>query len=111
MRRREFITLLGGTATAWPLTARAQQNGGMRRIGVLLAFSESDPEPQTWVAAFQEGLQRLGWGQGRNLRISRCLSSSRRLHRPHPQGCEAAGFAYYAIDQVRARYQCANSMC
>ena len=68
MRRREFITLLGGAA-AWPLAARAQQPDRMRRIGVLMGFAESDPEAQAYVAAFREGLQKLGWTEGRNIRI------------------------------------------
>src|ERR1700730_11887083 len=66
MRRREFITLIGGAAATWPSTARAQQ---MRRIGVLLAFPESDLEGQSRVAAFQKSLQELGWIAGRNLQI------------------------------------------
>jgi putative ABC transport system substrate-binding protein len=68
MKRREFITLLGGAA-AWPLAARAQQGERMRRIGVLMGFTESDPEAQAWTAAFREGLQKLGWTEGRNIRI------------------------------------------
>ena len=68
MKRREFITLLGGAA-AWPLAARAQQPGEMRRIGVLMNLSENDPEAQRLVATFQEGLAQLGWTDGRNLRI------------------------------------------
>ena len=68
MRRREFITLLGGAAT-WPLAARAQQQEQMRRIGVLMAYAESDPEAQNWVAAFREELQKLGWAEGRNIQI------------------------------------------
>ena len=68
MRRREFITMLGGAA-AWPLDARAQQADGVRRIGVLMAYPESDPEGQAWVAAFREGLQKLGWAENRNMRI------------------------------------------
>lgn len=68
MQRREFITLLGGTL-ALPLTARAQQPERMRRIGVLMAYAESDREGQAWVAAFREGLQKLGWTEGRNIRI------------------------------------------
>ena len=64
IRRREFITLIGGVA-AWPLTARAQQPSGMRRIGVLMGYGENDSEAQDWVAAFREGLQKLGWMEGR----------------------------------------------
>ena len=67
MRRREFITLLGGAAAAWPLAASAQQDA--RRIGVLMNLSENDPEAQGLVAAFREGLAQLGWIDGRNVRI------------------------------------------
>ena len=69
MRRREFITLLGGAAATWPLAAHAQQPDRMRRIGVLMAHSESDPEFQAYVAAFREGLQKVGWVEGRNFRL------------------------------------------
>ena len=68
MRRREFITLLGGAAAAWPLAARAQQPERMRRIGVLMSLAADDPE-LTRLAAFLQGLQHLGWTDGRNLRI------------------------------------------
>ena len=68
MRRREFITLLGGAA-AWPLLARAQQPERMRRIGVLMGFLENDSDAQVWVAAFREGLQKLGWVEDRNIRF------------------------------------------
>jgi putative ABC transport system substrate-binding protein len=68
MKRREVITLLG-SAVAWPRAARAQQPSGMRRIGVLMGYAESDPEAQAWVAAFREGLHKLGWAEGRNIRI------------------------------------------
>ena len=68
MRRREFITLLGGAA-AWPLAARAQQGERMRRVGVLAALPTDDPEWQARLAAFQQGLQELSWTIGRNIRI------------------------------------------
>jgi ABC-type uncharacterized transport system substrate-binding protein len=68
IRRRDFITLLGGAA-AWPLAARAQQPGGMRRIGVLMNLAVDDPESQARIIAFVQGLQQLGWAEGRNLRI------------------------------------------
>src|SRR6266403_2641778 len=68
MKRRDFIAFLGGAAAAWPLAASAQPDR-VRRIGVLMAHSESDPEFQAYVAAFREGLQKLGWIEGRNIRI------------------------------------------
>ena len=61
MKRREFITLLGGSAVAWPLAARAQQAERVRRIGVLSGLAENDPEGRARIAAFRDGLQRLGW--------------------------------------------------
>jgi len=69
MRRREFITLLGGAAAAWPLTAHAQQPERMRRIGVLIGFAETDPAVQSWLAAFRGALAKLGWTEGSNFRI------------------------------------------
>jgi putative tryptophan/tyrosine transport system substrate-binding protein len=69
MRRREFITLLGGATAAWPLGARAQQPDRMRLIGVLMAFAESDPAAQSQVVAFRSALTKLGWTEGSNLRI------------------------------------------
>jgi putative tryptophan/tyrosine transport system substrate-binding protein len=69
VKRRQFITLLGGTTAAWPLAARAQQPGGMRRIGVLMAAAADDPEFQARHAAFVQGLAQLGWTVGRNLRV------------------------------------------
>jgi putative ABC transport system substrate-binding protein len=70
MRRREFITLLAtGATAAWPLVARAQQPERMRRIGVLMNRAASDPDGQARVAAFKEGMQQLGWSEGRNVQI------------------------------------------
>src|SRR5262245_52617733 len=69
MRRRECITLRGSATAAWPLTARAQQAGGMRRIAVLMPFAKSHPEGQARNAAFLQELQKLGWTEGRNLQI------------------------------------------
>jgi putative ABC transport system substrate-binding protein len=69
MKRREFITLVGGAAAVWPLGARAQQGERMRRIGVLMVVAESDPEAQPRIAAFLAGLQSLGWRDGQNVRI------------------------------------------
>ena len=69
MRRREFLKLVGGSAVAWPLVARAQQPERMRRIGVLMGYAESDRQGQANVAAFRMGLQKLGWTEGRNVAI------------------------------------------
>ena len=68
MRRREFMTVLGGAAIGWPRAARAQGER-MRRIGVLMGIAENDPARQSFVAAFTEALQELGWSSGRNIRI------------------------------------------
>jgi putative ABC transport system substrate-binding protein len=67
MRRRDLVTLLGGAACAWPLAARAQQAVRVRRIGLLLAYLESDPDQREWLAAFRKELQVLGWTEGRNV--------------------------------------------
>jgi putative tryptophan/tyrosine transport system substrate-binding protein len=69
MKRREFVTLLSGTAVAWPLAARTQQADRMRRVGVLETRAADDPEGQARRAVFLQGLQELGWTDGRNVRI------------------------------------------
>jgi putative ABC transport system substrate-binding protein len=69
MRRREFITLFGGAAAAWPLAAHAQQTERMRRIGVLMNVAADDPEAQARNVAFLQGLHELGWTDGRDVRI------------------------------------------
>ena len=68
MKRREFITLLSGVA-AWPLSARAQEAGRVRRVGLLMGYAENDRGAQARLAAFRDGLQKLGWTEGRNIRI------------------------------------------
>jgi putative ABC transport system substrate-binding protein len=67
--RRGFITLLGGAAAGWPLAARAQQDGRVRRIGVLMQGEENDPEGERRYSAFTQALVDLGWADGRNLRV------------------------------------------
>jgi hypothetical protein len=69
MRRREFISLIGGVAVAWPLAARAQQSDRVRVIGSLNILAEDDPEAKLRMAAFKQGLQQLGWTEGSNVRI------------------------------------------
>jgi ABC-type uncharacterized transport system substrate-binding protein len=69
MRRREFIALLGGAAAAWPLAARAQQPGRMRRVGVLMSLAADDPQATARIAALLQGFQERGWSIGRNLQI------------------------------------------
>src|SRR5215831_7107609 len=69
MRRREFITLLGGATVAWPLSARAQQPNRVRRVGILMSTTAEDPFGQLCSAAFAQGLQQSGWEIGGNIRI------------------------------------------
>jgi putative tryptophan/tyrosine transport system substrate-binding protein len=71
MRRREFITLLGGAAAALPIaaSAHAQQPDRMQRIGMLIGSAEDDPEMKSRLASFRRGLERRGWSEGRNVRI------------------------------------------
>jgi putative ABC transport system substrate-binding protein len=76
MRRREFITLLGGATAAWPLSARAQQDERIRRVGVLISQGANDAVAQERYAAFLQGLQRSGWEVGRNVRIETRWSAS-----------------------------------
>jgi putative ABC transport system substrate-binding protein len=83
VRRRAFITLLGGAA-AWPLAARAQQGERMRRIGVLMSFAEDDIDTKTRLAGFRHELERLGWSDGRNVRVD---------YRFAPAGVQAPVFA------------------
>ena len=69
LKRRAVITLLGGAAAAWPLAARAQKNGQVRRVGVIMGFAENDEVWRAYLANFRQGLQELGWTEGRNIRF------------------------------------------
>jgi hypothetical protein len=69
LRRRAFISLIGGAAVAWPFAARAQQPERMRRIGVLMSVEENDPEGKTQLSQFTQGLAESGWIDGRNLQM------------------------------------------
>jgi putative ABC transport system substrate-binding protein len=79
MRRRNFITLLCSTMVMWSLSAHAQQSGGMRRIGVLMSYPQTDPDAQAFLAAFREGLQKLGWTEGKNLQLDTRWTSAGNL--------------------------------
>jgi hypothetical protein len=69
IKRRDFLTLLGGAAAAWPFAARAQQSKRIRRVGVLMPYAANDPQAQARNAAFLQGLQQLGWTVGNNVEI------------------------------------------
>ena len=98
MKRREFITLLGGGAAAWPLAGYAQQSQRVRRIGVLMPAAADDAEFQTRVGAFLQGLQELGWTIGRNVRVdTRWATSNAASIRKH-----AAELAALAPDAILA---------
>jgi ABC-type uncharacterized transport system substrate-binding protein len=85
VKRRQFITLVGGAA-AWPLAARAQQTEGMRRIGFLHGLAENDPEAQGRIKAFRYGLEALGWTEGRNIQVDyRFASGDAALARAHTE--------------------------
>ena len=77
MQRRNFITLLGGAAAFWPLVARSQQTDRVRRIGLLLNFTEDDPEAKERVAAFRQGLEKRGWSENRNVHLDYRFTSVR----------------------------------
>jgi putative ABC transport system substrate-binding protein len=70
VKRREFISVLGGAAVAWPLAARAQQTQRVRRIGVLMASAENNSQYQTYMAVFRDAFQNLGWAEGRNIQVN-----------------------------------------
>jgi putative tryptophan/tyrosine transport system substrate-binding protein len=91
MKRREFIALLGGAAVAWPLVARAQQGGRVRRVGVLQPTAENDPETQPRTKAFRQGLAALGWTEGRDILIDYRYAAG-----------DAARIKAYAVEMVSA---------
>ena len=89
MKRRDFITLLGGTA-AWPLGASAQQGDRVRRIGVLMAFDENDPVGKLLYSAFTQTLAGLGWTVGRNVRMDLRWAGGERSRRSWPTSDRSA---------------------
>jgi putative ABC transport system substrate-binding protein len=96
VRRREFITLLGGAAVAWPVTANAQQTGGVRQLGVLMGTSENDPDQKALVSGFTQSLAGLGWKEGINLRIEKRWAGGD-VVRLRTQAAELARLAPHAI--------------
>src|SRR6516162_3964600 len=79
IRRRAFIAAFGGAAGAFPLAARAQQRARMRRIGVIMSLAANDPEDQARIAALRQGLQEVGWTDGRNARTDRAPGDAERV--------------------------------
>ena len=90
--RREFISAFGGAAVAWPRGVRAQQPEPMRRIGVLMNRAADDPEGQALIAAFQQGLQQMGWSDGRNVRLDTRWGTND-VERDRRDGAELVGLA------------------
>jgi len=76
MKRRQFITLLGGAAATWPLAAQAQQAERVRRVAFLHVYAENDPEVLPRIVAFRQGLEALGWVENRNIRVEHHYSTS-----------------------------------
>jgi putative ABC transport system substrate-binding protein len=93
MRRRAFISLLGGAAASWPLAARAQQPDRMRRVGVLLSGAANNPDVQGWLAGFLQGLLELGWSEGCNLRIEYRLGAFGDVERTRKYAAELVALA------------------
>ena len=94
IRRRDFLTLLGGTAAAWPLAARSQQGDRMRRIGVLMPGDENDPESNRRLSAFARALAGLGWTVGRNVRMDLRWAALT------PVGCERSRRSWSACNPI-----------
>ena len=83
-RRRDFITLLGGAAAAWPLAARRQQSNRTRHIAILMSGAEGDPETQARLAGIRQGLSRFGWSEGRDVEITYRYASASAEQAPPP---------------------------
>ena len=97
LKRREFVTLVGGAAVAWPLAARAQRPNPMRRVAVISQLAADDPEVQARMAAFHQGLQEAGWSVGRNVRKARPSKPLRiraAFYRHHGGTAHAANVAW-----------------
>src|SRR5262249_22095831 len=97
MKRREFITLLGGAA-AWPLAARAQQPDRMKRLGVLIGLAEHDPEAKARLVGFWQAFERLGWFEGRNVLVDY-------RYAPAGAGAQARAKELIALDPDGVLYQ------
>ena len=114
--RREFITLLGGAAVAWPLAARAQQADRMKRLGVLVGLAENDPEAKARLAGFRQAFERLGWFEGRNrlsiiamrLLVPMGSGARERTDCSAPRRDSYPGYAEQCCPQARDQY---NSCC
>jgi hypothetical protein len=116
MKRWEFITLLGGAAAAWPLGALAQQADRLRHIGVLMASAADDAQSQARIAAFLQGLQQLGWTDGRNVRIDTRWATTnptlavlagwnvRRVEIPWVRWCNECATAEHPFKPVRTSF-------
>jgi putative ABC transport system substrate-binding protein len=103
MQRRDFITLLGGAAVSWPLKARAQQPERVRRVGALMPFSADDTEAKAIVAALRQGLEELGWTDGRNIRID-YRWGGRNVERTRAYAVELVGLSLHYRGR-RARFR------
>ena len=93
LKRREFIALLGCAATVWPLAAHGQQAERMRHIGVMVSGAADNPDVQVWLATFKQGLQQLGWIEGRNLRIEYRLGALGEPERTRKYAAELVALA------------------
>jgi putative ABC transport system substrate-binding protein len=103
MRRREFITLLGGAAVAWPLAARAQQVERMRHIGVIMGFAKNDPVWQAYLATFRQRLQEFGWSEVPQHPVRLLVHRGKRrahAHRSHRSGCDGTGLVFVSTNPV-----------